>query len=148
MIGRCLSAPRASPGAPVGARLLGVGVALGCGAAVGAGWLLGAVGAGMTTGCGVGAMVAAAGAAVGATAMGARALGWPPQAANASVPPSSSASRRNSFGESIEAPLWIYATGRLAGVLYHKTSVQGAYSSRVLRAPAGRQPRICSRTAS
>jgi hypothetical protein len=105
MIGRCVSAPRASPGAPVGVTLLGADVALGCAAAVGAGWLLVAAGASVAAGGSVGALVAGAGAAVGAGAAGARALGWPPQAANANMPPSSSASRRDGFGESIVAPL-------------------------------------------
>src|SRR4051812_45202853 len=117
--GRWVSAPRASPGAPVGTMLVGSSVALGCGAAVGVGRLVVTVGAGAADGCTVGRLVADDGAAVGATATRAGALGWPPQAANASVPPSSSASRRNGFGESIVAPLWMCVTGRRAGVLYH-----------------------------
>jgi len=99
MIGRCVSAPRASPGAPVGVTLLGTDVALGCGATVGAGGLLVASGASVAGGGRVGALVAGAGAAVGAAAAaGAGMLGWPPQAANTNVPPSSSASRRDGFG--------------------------------------------------
>src|SRR6478609_1509410 len=105
MIGRRTSAPRASPGAPVGVTLLGRVVALGCVAAVGAGGLLVAVGVSVATGGSVGALVAGAGAAVGAIAASAGALGWPPQAVNANVPPSRSASRRNGLDESIVAPL-------------------------------------------
>src|SRR5262245_47115412 len=104
MTGRCASAPRASPGAPVGTTLMDAGVGLGAGVALGCvtvvGGLLIVVGAGAAA---VGALVAAAGAAVGAVAacselaegVGAGTLGCPPQAANASVPPSISASRRN-----------------------------------------------------
>src|SRR5689334_11618802 len=109
MIGRLVSAPRASAGVPAGAWLLGTEVALGCGAAVGAGWLVlavvgASVGAGALDGCSVGwACVGAAGAAV----VGTEAPGWPPQAASAIRPPSSGTSRRNGFGKSIVAPLWM-----------------------------------------
>src|SRR5262245_6440077 len=108
IIGRWVSVPRASPKAPAGASPPGAGTALGCGATVGAGWpLLATVGASVGAAIGAGVLVGcSSGRETAGAAVGAEAVGCPPQAANAITPPSSGASRRNGFGESIMAPLW------------------------------------------
>jgi hypothetical protein len=117
-----VSAPRASPGAPVIGSAVGFGALVGAATtAVGEVCIVGAGTVGFELGAEVGALI---GALVALAGRGWRPAaggvsGWPAQAVSAIAPRSSSVSRRGGLSVSIVAPLSVIAIVHLRRVLYH-----------------------------